>query len=317
MKNLTTVLILITLCTTALLGCAQSEKEATIRLGYMTLWTESGLPAVILKNTEVTKQNNIEIDYSAFQYGPPVIEAALAKQVDIIFVGTVPSATLLSKSDDWIIVGRLAYFPKAIMARNGSGINSVKELEGKNIGVPFGTGPHPTVLQILDKNNLREKTKITNMRPAEMAAGLQTGSVDAIAWSEPSITLFEQQGLAYTIYEEQDIGYILVSKSFAQKNPQIVRDFLQAYGDSMYFLSENEREAYSWFSKESQFDISLVEQLALSEPNYEVSDRNEVDLSIGSEWIEYSQKHADYLFKEGVLSKQVSFQNAVDLSFLN
>lgn len=293
-----------------------SEKE--IRLGYMTLWAEGAFPAQIMQNTQIIEKNNLKISYDKFQYGPPLIEAAVTGKEDIIFTGWVPAATLMSKSDDWIVVGRLAYFPMALMARNGSNVNKVEDLKGKKIGVGFGTGPYPLVILSLKDLGLtpNKDVEVINMKPADMGVALQTAQVDAVSWAEPSITLFKQQNLAYSIEDYNDIGFILVSKSFAKAHSEEVKRFLTAFKESQYYLSQNKQQVFQWFSQESQYNISLVNSLITTEPNFNAKSLSDIELLIDQSWIDATQKKINFEYAEKIIDKRINLSEKIDLSYL-
>ncbi len=295
-----------------------SPKSQDIRLGYMTSWAEGSFPVEALREGGIAEKNNLNITYDKFQYGPPLIEAAITGREDVLFTGWVPAITLMSKSDDWIIVSRFTYFPSALMARNGSNIFTVEELRGKKIGVPFGSGLHPLVFMSLEDRNLipGKDVEVINLKPADMGIALKTAQVDAVAWAEPSVTLFQQQNLAYSIEDYNDIGFVVFSKSFAQTHPDEVKKFLKAFKESQFYVSQNKEQVFQWFSQESQYDISLVPALKYTEPNFNAKSLSDIDLSINSTWIEATQKKIDFEYENNIIVKRVNLSDKIDLSYL-
>lgn len=297
---------------------SETNSEPILRVGYMTTWAEGAFPAEILKNTPLLENNQVNADFVPFQSGPPIVESALAGQLDATFLGWVPTISLISKSDDWVIVGRLAYFQMALMARNGSGVQDVKDLRGKNVGIPFATGPHPIVIMSLESVGLdpERDLKVMNLKPADMGAALNAKQVDAVSWGEPTITLFKQKGLAYSIQNHTDIGFITVSKKYALEHPEELKSFLQAFKESQLYQAQNKKQVYQWFSEESQFDLSLVESLIKVEPNFEANSLDEVNLHIPQEWIDSTQKKIDFEYLEGIIDKPINLSEKIDLSYL-
>jgi len=295
------------------------EKEAPeLRVGYMTSWAEGAFAPKIMKEAGIAERNNLNIKYEKFQYGPPMVEAALAKKIDLFFVGWVPAVNLMTKSDDWMIIGKNSYFPIEVMAKEGSGISEIKDLKGKKLAIPYATGPYPVVINSLKKNGLEpgKDVEIINIKPTEMGAALKTSQVDAIAWGEPMSTLFEQQNLAYTFKDYDDISFILISKSFVEKNPEEVKKFMKAFQESQFYFSQNKKQAFEWFSQESQFDISLVEALGFNEPNFNAKSIDDIDLSIKDEWIEATQEKIDFEFSEKIIDKKINIKEKINQSYL-
>ncbi len=297
----------------------ETEMEVSeLRVGYMTSWAEGALPSEVMRESGIAEKNDLNIKYEKFQYGPPMVEAALANKIDLFFVGWVPAVNLMTKSDDWMIIGKNSYFPMEVMARTDSGISKITDLEGKRLGIPYATGPYPVVINSLKNSDLEpgKDVEIVNIKPTEMGAALQTSQVDAIAWGEPMLTLFKQKNLAYTIEEYDDISFILISKTFAEKNPEEVKKFMKAFKESQFYLSENKKQAFEWFSEESQFDISLVESLKFNEPNFNVKSIEDVDMSISQEWIEKTQEKIDFEFSEKIIDKKINIKENIDQSYL-
>jgi sulfonate transport system substrate-binding protein len=292
--------------------------SSDIRLGYMTFWAEGAFPAEALQYAGIAEKNNLNISYVKVQYGPPLVEAALAKQVDVIFTGWVPAVTLMSKSDDWIAVSKLTYFPMALMARNGTNISEVKDLKGKKLGIAYGSGPYPIVMLSLKNNGLipGKDIEVINMKPADMGVALQSSRVDAIAAPEPQMTLFEQQGLAYSIEDYNDIGFILFSKQFVEDHPEDVKKFLKAFKEAEFYVSQNKKQVYGWFSQESQYNISLLDSLTFTEPNFNAKNLNDIDLSVNQSWIDATQKKINFEFDEKIIDKMVNISEKVDLRYL-
>lgn len=287
--------------------------EKNIRVGYMITWAEGSLPVQAMRNGGVAEGHNLNLSYVQFQYGPPLIEAALSKQVDVLFTGWVPAINLMTKSDDWLVVAKLNYFPMALMARNGYEIYSVKGLENKKIGVPYGSGLYPVVVMTLKENGLvpGKNVELVNMQPVDMAAALKSSRVDAVAWAEPSITILNKQNLTYNLVEYNDISFIVFSKSFVQENPEAVKNFLEMYKDSQLYISKNKQEVFKWFSEESQYDLKLINSLNFTDPNFNADSIEDISLEITPLWINLTQQKIDFEFNEKIIDKRINLSEKI------
>lgn len=320
MKNEKMVLGVVSLFVAALLlltGFQQTKEVDTMKVGWMTTWADAGLSAEVLKRTDVMQSNGVNGEMVSFLYGPPMVEAGITGNLDVLFVGWVPAISLMSKSDDWIIASRLVYFPMELMAREGSGIETVKDLEGKKIAVPYATGPYPVVIDSLKKAGLdpNKDVEIVNVKPADLAVALETGEVDAVSWAEPLLTLLKQKGLAYPIEKYEDIAFAVVRKSYAEENPGQVEGFLKSLKWAQFYVAENEDRVMDWFSQDSSFDLELVKSLKIIEPNYEAGSLEDVDLTIPEDWIERTQEKIDFEYEEGIISKSIDLREKIDLRY--
>jgi sulfonate transport system substrate-binding protein len=295
----------------------KSESE-NIRLGYMTTWAEGSFPVQALRNAHIAENNRLNITYDKFQYGPPLVEAAITGQENILFTGWVPAVTLMSKSEDWMIVGKLAYFPMSLMARTGSNISKIEDLRGKKIGVGYGTGPYPVVMLSLKEHGLvpGKDVEIINMKPADMGAALQTSQVDAVAWAEPSITLFKEKNMAYPIENYNDIGFIVVSKKYAKEHPKEVKRFLVAFKESELYMSQNKEQIFNWFSEESQYNITLVRALITTEPNFNAKNISDINVAIDQSWIDATQKKINFEYETGLIASPLNLSEKIDMKYL-
>ncbi len=294
-------------------------KKNQLRLGYMPLWAEGTFPVVALREGKIAEKNNLDIQYIPSEYGSRLVEGALARKYDIIFAGWVPAINLMSKSDDWMIISKLAYFPMALMARHGSNIRTVKDLKGKRVGVSYGSGPYPLVISSLRKEGLvsGKNIELINMSPADMGDALKTSQIDAVSWVEPSLTLFKQHNLAYPIEEYSDISFIVVSKSYMAEHLEEVKKFLYAFKESNVYISKNKEQIYKWFSKDSLYDLSLVKNLKIIEPNFNAKTLSQVKLSIEPSWIAETQKKIDFEYDEKIINKKVHLSEKIDITLLD
>src|SRR6185436_9693639 len=156
------VLAAAAVATMALAGCAvdnsgnDSDKE-TIRLGYQSF--PSG--DLIVKNNKWLEEAlpDYNIKWIKFDSGADVNTAFIAKELDFGALGSSPVARGLSAPLN--IPYKVAFVldvagdNEALVARNGSNINSIPELKGKRIGTPFASTAHYSLLAALAANNLK------------------------------------------------------------------------------------------------------------------------------------------------------------------
>ena len=289
-----------------------------LKAGWMVSWYDPGLLAEALKNTDILQKNNASAEMVSFSYGPPIVEAALSNRLDATFLGIVPSAVLLSKSNGWLVVARMIKFQEVIMVRNDSGIFTVADLKGKKIGVPFAAGPHPPVVKALEEAGLSpgKDVELINMKPADLPLALETKQVDAVAWSNTVKIAVEEKGFGRQIASFDDWGVIMVSKKYAQEHPEQVRNFLKAVKEANLFVAQNKKQAFEWYAKDSSFALQYVESLPLTEPNYSAKSIDEVDLSLPASLLAELQDTIDYMQKIGIIDKRFDIASMVDQSYL-
>jgi NitT/TauT family transport system substrate-binding protein len=112
---------------------SQVEKKV-LKIGYFPNINHA--QAVIgIGNGDYQKAlgNNIEIKPFVFSAGPSAIEALLAKQVDVAYVGPNPAINgyVVSDGKNVKIISGVSSGGAIFVVRNDSGINSTKDFAGK------------------------------------------------------------------------------------------------------------------------------------------------------------------------------------------
>jgi taurine transport system substrate-binding protein len=122
-----------------------------------------------------------------------------------------------------------------MVARNGSGVNSVADLKGKRVGVPFTSTTHFHTMVALEAAKLNPAdVRILNMRPPEIAAAWERGDIDATFVWDP--VLAKVKGNGKVLITSGDITRqtgkatfdgVVVNREWAKANADFVTKFVQ------------------------------------------------------------------------------------------
>ena len=293
---------------------------ARFDVSWMTSWATTGQLMVTLRNTNIPEAYDCKAEFPNFLFGPDMNEAAIAGRVDATNTGIVPTINLIAADDDWIVISRLIYFPVSILVPNESDIKSIGDLKGKSVGVPFGGGSHPYLLQRLEENGLlsgedSESVKLINLKPPEQPIAFKQSQVDAVATWEPQTALVIDSG-GRVIDQDTHVGFLAVRRSFAKKHPDTIRNLLKSYLEAAYFVSQNKAATDKWFVEISNFKPELLKQIEVVEPNVRAKSFEEIDLNVSRKDTVMTQAVADVMFKNGLITRKVEFESHVDMSFL-
>ena len=126
--------------------------------------------------------------------------------------------------------------PNAVMSHMKADIKSVKDLAGKNVGVPSGSSQTTRLPLLLKANNLKETDiNMIDMPVSSMVPALLQGQVDAVLGSIDAYQIqAESQGAQLDVYRFADYGVPTVSTSmfasndYLKSNPDVVRKFVAA-----------------------------------------------------------------------------------------
>jgi taurine transport system substrate-binding protein len=220
---------------------AWAQKEVTI--GYQDMV----VPYRIAQEAkELEKQTGYKVNWKQFGGGGEVIKAMASNAVQIGEVGSAGIAASVSRGEPlelfWILddIGDA----EALVAKNGSGINSVADLKGKKIALPFNSTTHFHLMVALEQAKVNPAdVQILNMRPPEVRAAWQRGDIQATFIWDPVLAEVKKDGKVITSSGKISAdtgkatfdGYV-VNKDWAKANKDFMVKFVKimAASDDSY-----------------------------------------------------------------------------------
>jgi taurine transport system substrate-binding protein len=173
-------------------SAAFAQKEVTI--AYQDMLDPY---RVAQESKEVEKATGYKINWKQFGGGGEVIKAMASGAVQVGEVGSAGIAAAVSRGEPyelfWILddIGDA----EALVAKNGSGINSVKDLKGKKIAMPFNSTTHFHTMVALEQAGVNPAdVQILNMRPPEVRAAWQRGDIQATWIWDPVLSEVKKDG---------------------------------------------------------------------------------------------------------------------------
>ena len=102
----------------------------------------------------------VEVNIIKFDSGKDINSAIASGSIDFGQEGSSPAALAIANGLDvqvfWI--GDIIGEAETLVAKNGSGISSLKDLEGKKIGTPFASTAHYSLLNALNLEGIDENS---------------------------------------------------------------------------------------------------------------------------------------------------------------
>ncbi len=302
------------------------SSDSTIRIGWQIPWATQGQLTQILKNTDILENNGLNGDFKGFSYGGPLNEAALAGEVDVIFTADQPAATLISKDDDWVIIGRLMYNRVSLYIPPNSLIEEISDLRGKTVAMPFGAAAQRMALKVqkdvgLDPNKDVNNINLGIYEQSDLVRdpnAIKWGDIDAMAGFDPTPAIFEQKGLVRNLYVGKIVSVVVMKKSYIERNPDDPQKFMEAFKEAYIYYKNNEEQANNWFIEESKLDI-VPEALDIAssiEPNLQVESDSEVRINFIEEDYEIMQEAADFLYNNDMISVKLNMRDHIDTSYI-
>jgi taurine transport system substrate-binding protein len=174
-------------------GCAFAQtKEVTFAHQDMLVPLRT-----VMESGELEKATGYKINWRMFGGGGDVIRAMASGDVQIGEAGSSPVAAAASQGQDiklfWILDDIAD--AEALVARNGSGITSSKDLKGKKVATPFVSTAHYQLMVNMKLDGVDPKSvNVMNMRPPEIAAAWERGDIDAAFIWDPVLSKVKGNG---------------------------------------------------------------------------------------------------------------------------
>ena len=226
-------------------GCQKkhnSSKSVTeVRIGYFGNLTHAQAVLGVSSGELEAAIKPAALKTKVFNAGPSLIEAVLAGEVDIGYVGPGPALNGYVKTEGEgirVIAGGAAN-GVLIVARSDSGIMRLEDLAGKTIATPQEGNTQDIAAKFYVTHVLHQKD-YNNVRPienAEQSGLMQRKQIDA-AWApEPWGSRLIAEAGAHMVGEEKDlwpkkefiITLVITTPDFLKHHPEVVRKVLQVH----------------------------------------------------------------------------------------
>ncbi|MFE7480378.1 ABC transporter substrate-binding protein [Streptomyces sp. NPDC057552] len=249
-------------------GSADGGKggDKAIRIAYQAFpsgdlivkekgWLEKALPGY-------------DIKWTKFDSGASINTAFVAGSVDLAAIGSSPVARGLSEPLNipyqvtWVL--DVAGENEALVARNGSGITSVKDLAGKKVATPFSSTSHYSLLAALDQAGVdASKVQLLDLEPQDILAAWTRGDIDATYVWLPTLEELKKTGKVLVSSRELaaagkptlDLG--VAATSFLKAHPDVLPAWRKAQAQALDLIHDDPDAASAAVGK--QLGISPAE----------------------------------------------------------
>ncbi len=201
-------------------------------------WYESGL--------------GVKVNFIKFDSGRDINNAFASNSIDFALMGSTPASVGIAKGLGyevfWIhdVIGAA----ESLAVKNNANINSLTDLKGKKVAVPFSSTAHYSLLNALKLAgvNIAEVT-ILDMQPPDIFAAWQRGDIDAAYVWNPVLgklladgkIIIDSGKLAEQGIVTADVG--VVSKKFARQYPDLVTKYIKIQQKAYDLYQSNPTEA--------------------------------------------------------------------------
>lgn len=229
--------------------CSFPIGAQTIQFAYQT--GVNYVTAMVAERMGFFEEYGLHVEGKIFTSGPLVSESIISGAAEIGMMGDTPAIIAVTKNLPVTIIASVAGGSKRnrLMIRTESTIVDLKDLEGKRIGVAYGTSSHGALYSLADKKGFSlDRVEMMNIRPTDMIEAMATHQVDAVIVWEPTPSLIEAEGVGKELITLACIGnefptFLMVNNRLLDRNPETVLQFLKALEKANQFIHENWEEA--------------------------------------------------------------------------
>lgn len=262
MKKLLSLLVVIILSMTTLLGCQNKkttiEDTTTIKVAALKGPTAMGM-VKMMDDAKTTKNYEFQIKAAIDEITPLLVKG----DVDIAAVPANLASVLYNNTDGEVKVLAINTLGVLYIVENGDSIQDISDLKGKTIYTSGkGATPEYTLNYILKENGIDPEKDVTIEYKSEHAecVAVLASEENAIAMlPQPFVTTAQTKNdkirIALDVNDEWDklqtkedksalvTGAIVVRTQFLEEHTELVNKFLDAYKDSVEYVNSNIEEA--------------------------------------------------------------------------
>jgi sulfonate transport system substrate-binding protein len=289
---------------------AAGRDTDTVRL----TWGFGGLPLIAKERGEFAKtlaKDNIRVEWiGPFPNHAPTIQAVVGDSADFSFGGSTTPALAAILAGSPLVFSLFAVVePRttAIIAKDGSGINSVSDLVGKTVAVNRSGLGEFILVAALEKYHVdRGKVKVVYLNPPEAAPAFGSGQVDAWAMWSPGVDLARSQYKGHDIFlEGRDLDFQidftswLIRKEFAERNRDLVMAVNAAFTAEAAWASVHSAEAETIAQVQGHYDEAIRDMFISLKRQYYIHRADD------QAFLAELQRAADWLSTRKVLPESV------------
>ena len=283
MKKRLFLIITVLVMALSLVSCAEKAPayDAEKEISVMVLNGTTGFGAAKLIDDSKNGTAALNYKFSVESDASAVNAALINGSVDIAALPTNAAAVVYNKTQGGVKVAAVNTLGVLYVVENGDTVKSFSDLKGKTLYVPGqGSNPEYITAYLCEKNGLKVGEDITldftYNAPADLRTAVASGKVELAVLPEPMVTIAksanDKLNTALDLTAEWDKvaqkdslmqGCIVVSKKFAEENPNELNKFLEEYSASVTFVNENPEEASEMIAEHGIFEKAAVAQKAI------------------------------------------------------
>ncbi|MBW4422660.1 MAG: LysR family transcriptional regulator [Myxacorys californica WJT36-NPBG1] len=220
-----------------------------------------------------------QIRWCDFSTGAPIIQGLHSGQLDIGILGDYPlllSAVQHQDAKQTRLVSFVSTNPdgscNAVIVPNQSNIQSIEDLRGRIIAVPFSSSAHGMVMRSLHSAHLLDEVRLAALESSDMTYPFGSSTdystlADGYAHFAPFHDIAYRQGKFRYLQSDENVlpafHGVVASASLAEQYPEVVIAYLKALSGAQYWYATTP-SALALVSQWTSLDSDIVSRILSS-----------------------------------------------------
>ena len=258
-------------------GCTQSAGTANttstikeIRIGYQPSTHQMAETTAMSKGwfqQDLAPYGVVNVTDKVFPTGAPEMQAMLAGDLDVAYVGSAPVLSAVSTGLDAKIIAGVNTQGSDLVLRTGLNYTGPESLKGLKIATfQAGTIQDTILRNWLKQNNIdpEKDVTITGMGPGDAVTAITAGKVDAVFLPTPSPSTVVNQGKGTVVlqsgqmYPNHTCCVLIVSGKLIREHPEIVEQILKTHEKAVAYNEANIDEAAAIYANKTGAKLTDV-----------------------------------------------------------
>jgi NitT/TauT family transport system substrate-binding protein len=252
----------------AAIGLALLQAGADMASALTVSASQTALLIWIADARGYFKDQGLDVEVRLYQSGLSAANALIENQADISTTSDTGLVGLSFSHPDLRILAAISASETArLISRKDRGIKAPADLAGKRVGITLNSSGEYLLSRYLIMHGVPASAPvIVNLQPAEIAAALASGDIDAGLTWEPYIRTAEVSlgdNAAFLPDQMDQIFFflLLTRQSWMEQNREQVGRFLAAVIQAEKFAAENPDEAKAFISQRFGYTQDYVDFL--------------------------------------------------------
>jgi NitT/TauT family transport system substrate-binding protein len=251
-----------------------------------------------------------------FPTGAPEMQAMLAGNIDVAYVGAAPVLSAVSTGLDAKIVAAVNTEGSDLVLRTGLTYTGPSSLKGLKIATfQAGTIQDTVLRDWLKKNNIdpENDVDIVGMGPGDAVTAITAGQVDAVFLPHPSPSIIEANGKGKIVvqsgemYPNHTCCVLVVSGKLIREHPEVVEQIIKTHIRASDFASQNLNETAEIYARKSSANVEEIKASLRDWDGDFVTDPNVIISPV----MDYARIQYDL----GYIKKSLTQSDLFDLTF--